>query len=369
METGANPFAKIKPIIFSQKLLDIAFNKAMKIKPPKEKTRDRSKIYEINRINTVANVLASRLDQIIHNFPSFNLLHPFYSELSEIIVNTNDIKLALGRINGIIENIRNVEYELIEKIHSTNNKKEIKLIRKSAFGRFSSMINSITWELEMLENARKKLSSLPGYNPGLPCIVISGVPNVGKSSLIKLTTSGKPEVASYPFTTKKIIFGHRDFGFFKIQFVDTPGILDRPIEDRNKIELQALTALKYLADLIVFLIDLSDNASSSLESQINLLEEIKNYYSFTDVIVVFTKSDIVDLNKINQAIKLLISKNLYSQSQDIIINTLDKTGVNNFIAYLNKIVETKILKSSKFLEYFHFKIDPEQMTFADEEFD
>lgn len=35
-----------------------------------------------------------------------------------------------------------------------------------------------------------------------------GAPNVGKSSLVQLLSSGAPEVCDYPFTTRSIAMGH-----------------------------------------------------------------------------------------------------------------------------------------------------------------
>ena len=42
-----------------------------------------------------------------------------------------------------------------------------------------------------------------------------------------------------------------------IQVVDTPGILDQPLEERNAIEMQAITALAYLKAIVLYFIDAS----------------------------------------------------------------------------------------------------------------
>ncbi|MHA2254158.1 MAG: NOG1 family protein, partial [Candidatus Kariarchaeaceae archaeon] len=263
MKNIGNPFSVIKRIETHQELLDIAFKKAMKIKPPGGRLDGlaRSRTHEMNRINTAANVLVSRLERIVKSFPSFNLIHPFYTELTNVLLNLDNTKIALGRTFGIIKFIRDIEYEIIQKLDTTNSKEENRKLRKSAFGRFSSILDRLNPHLVSLEKARSILNPLPGFNPYLPSIVVAGVPNTGKSSLIKLTTSGKPDIARYPFTTKKLIFGHRQFDFISVQFIDTPGLLDRPLDQRNKIELQAIAALKHLSDILVFLIDASSGAS------------------------------------------------------------------------------------------------------------
>ena len=57
------------------------------------------------------------------------------------------------------------------------------------------------------------------------------------------------EVQPYAFTTKSLYVGHTDYKYLRWQIIDTPGILDHPLEDRNTIEMQAITALGILWDL------------------------------------------------------------------------------------------------------------------------
>ena len=46
------------------------------------------------------------------------------------------------------------------------------------------------------------------------------------------------EVQPYAFTTKSLYVGHTDYKYLRWQVIDTPGILDRPLEERNTIEMQ-----------------------------------------------------------------------------------------------------------------------------------
>ena len=53
----------------------------------------------------------------------------------------------------------------------------------------------------------------------------------------------------------------------RIQFVDTPGILDRPAEERNPIERQALSAMMNVASVILFILDPSEHCGYPMEVQ------------------------------------------------------------------------------------------------------
>lgn len=39
-------------------------------------------------------------------------------------------------------------------------------------------------------------------------VALVGAPNVGKSSLVQILSSGQPEICDYPFTTRSIKMGH-----------------------------------------------------------------------------------------------------------------------------------------------------------------
>ena len=51
-------------------------------------------------------------------------------------------------------------------------------------------------------------------------------------------TRADVDVQPYAFTTKSLFVGHMDYRYLRWQVIDTPGILDRPLEERNTIEMQ-----------------------------------------------------------------------------------------------------------------------------------
>jgi len=52
------------------------------------------------------------------------------------------------------------------------------------------------------------------------------------------------------------------------QVIDTPGILDHPLEDRNTIEMQAITALAHMRAAVLYFVDVSEQCGNTIEQQV-----------------------------------------------------------------------------------------------------
>jgi nucleolar GTP-binding protein len=54
------------------------------------------------------------------------------------------------------------------------------------------------------------------------------------------------------------------------QVIDTPGILDHPLEEMNTIEMQSITAMAHLRCAILYFMDLSEQCGYSVEAQVRI---------------------------------------------------------------------------------------------------
>ena len=284
--------------------------------------------------------LIDRVLKIIKSVPIIEELPDFYKELTSVIVDADKLKLTLGKLNGILPVLSKIEREAFRQLGQIEEPKTGDKIRRSVFGRISSIINKQNKNLEYLNSIRGKLREIPSIDYTLPCVVVAGYPNVGKSSIVKnISTAKSIEVHEYPFTTKKLNLGHliikRRFDTIRIQIMDTPGILDRPMSKRNTIELQAIMALRHISDLIIFIFDPSLASGYTVESQIELYNEVKENFTKDGkikILIVFNKKDLAKVSEIEYLKdKLVINDEdfyltnaLTGENLECIINDLKK---------------------------------------------
>lgn len=122
--------------------------------------------------------------------------------------------------------------------------------------------------LAYLEQVRQHISRLPNIDPTARTLLICGYPNVGKSSFINKVTRADVDVQPYAFTTKSLFVGHLDYRYMRWQVIDTPGILDHPLEEMNTIEMQSITALAHLKSCVLYFMDLSERCGYTVEAQV-----------------------------------------------------------------------------------------------------
>ena len=296
-------FKRIPYIPTADKLTDQVFSKLKKIKveTPKGAKKRRSdysfhKTLYFRQFRVIFPDLDSELKRIADSFPIIEDLHPFHRDLIDVLFGIDKLRTAISRITNTRKAISSIQRDVNRKLGKSQNAEESKKVRSEALGRISSSIKNLKDPLEILIEAKIQLSKVPEFNINQKTIAFAGGPNAGKSSFVKLVSTGKPEIASYPFTTKELVCGHRKEGFEVVQLMDTPGLLDRPLNQRNPIEMRSILALKHLADYIVFLYDLTEEAPLTMEQQINLKNEIKESFSEIPIKELINKSDIIESN-------------------------------------------------------------------------
>ena len=285
---------RIPTVLLPQEIVDKAFRKASKmaalVEDPDKYHRVRK---QMNRmVQSSSDTIATTLLDWVDRWPSLNALSPFDQALIDASVGADDYRKNLGGIQWGAEQVRRIAGRIQSEMLRIREIAGFHESRRSAYGRFASVLNQLEPQLEWLNKARDRLRELPSIDSANPCIVVAGAPNVGKSALITALSSGEPEVAAYPFTTKRLHLGHFTHRRRKYQMVDTPGLLDRPNIERNAIEMQAIAALENVGDVVLFLIDPSESGGTPLDEQLSLLDEVKGLISARRFILVRSKADI-----------------------------------------------------------------------------
>jgi len=184
-------YEQLPTVPTSEELLDKSFRRA-------SRAADNESM-----VQNAGNILSDNLSNLIRKFPSFENMPPFYREMADIIAGVDHIRISLSRLGWASRQIRLITREYVTKIKRSRGL-DTTPFRKSAFGRFSSVMRSIEKDLLFLNKTRNLLRKMPTIDPAAPTILIAGYPNVGKSSFIVQVTGARPEIASYPFTTRGI---------------------------------------------------------------------------------------------------------------------------------------------------------------------
>lgn len=259
-----------------------------------------------------------------------------------VLYDKDHYKLALGQLNTARHLIDNVAKDYVRLMKYGDSLYRCKQLKKAALGRMATIVKRQASNLTYLEQVRQHLSSLPTIDPYTRTIIICGFPNVGKSSFINKITRAEVEVQPYAFTTKSLFVGHTDYKYLRWQVIDTPGILDHPLEDRNVIEMQAITALAHLRSCVLYFMDLSEQCGHSIEEQVALFEGIKPLFANKPLIIVANKSDIVSVEELNPEKREIISKLEQDNSIPVMpMSTVSEQGV----------MEVKIEACERLLSY------------------
>lgn len=218
----------------------------------------------------------------------------------------NHYKLALGQINTARHLIEQVAKDYVRLIKFGDSLFRCKQLKRAALGRMATIMRRNKDPLAYLEQVRQHISRLPAIDPNTRTLVICGYPNVGKSSFLNKVTRADVDVQPYAFTTKSLFVGHMDYKYLRWQVIDTPGILDHPLEEMNTIEMQAITALAHLRSAVLYFMDLSEQCGYSIEAQVQLFNSIKPLFTNKPTFLVINKIDAARLEDLDESRSSLV---------------------------------------------------------------
>lgn len=247
-----------------------------------------------------------KLSTILEDFPKVDDIHPFYGDLLNVLYDRDHFKLALGQLHMARQLIDKVSQDYVRLLKYGDSLYRCKQLKRAALGRMCTIMKKQGPSLAYLEQVRQHLSRLPSIDPATRTVLVTGYPNVGKSSFMNKVTRADVDVQPYAFTTKSLFVGHMDYRYLRWQVIDTPGILDRPLEERNTIEMQSITALAHLRAAVLYIVDISEQCGYTIAQQAALFHSIRPLFANKPLIIVANKTDVVKPDSLSDADKACI---------------------------------------------------------------
>ena len=304
-------FKSITKVNDGTALIDIVLSKTQRKTPTiihKGYSIQRIRKFYMRKVKFCAENFHEKLTEILDGFPRLDDIHPFYADLMNVLYDRDHYKLALGQINkakGIMDNIAK---DYVRMLKYSDSQYRGKMLKRAALGRMCTLAKKLSPPLSYLEEVRKHLGRLPTIDPMTRTLLLTGFPNVGKSSFINHITNANVDVQAYPFTTQSLFVGHTYYKYAPWQVIDTPGVLDRPLEQRNLTEMQAITALAHLNACIVYILDISETCGYILEQQIGLFRSLKPLFENKPLLLVLNKTDLRQWEDVDQDRRAEIEK-------------------------------------------------------------
>ena len=281
--------------------------------------------FYMRKVRFTEDSITEKLESITKNFPKLDDIHPFYADMINILYDKDHYKLALGTVNTAKNICQKIASDYVKLLKYGDSLYRCKQLKVAALGRMMTTLKKLGASFNYLEEVRKHLSRFPSIDPTERTLILAGFPNVGKSSFMNKITYADSEVQAYHFTTQSLFVGHTYYKNIRWQVIDTPGILDRALEQRNIIEMQTITALAHLDACILYFVDVSENCGYSIAQQVSLFDSIRPLFKNKPLVIIANKTDLRKYNELPEKDRKLIEE-VAKEHQTYLIQMSNTTG-------------------------------------------
>ncbi|OMP02268.1 hypothetical protein COLO4_11253 [Corchorus olitorius] len=307
-------FQKLPMVMPSVDIFQSALRKAKRVLPTKgiANIAKRERNRGAKQLDALMKELAVPLREYIENFPKRMHLHPYERSLIELTLGDGNYEEVLRKVDSLRKKVVSVGKEHASLCAKSLSKREAEERLTEGLQKLEEIFKcegqavdnllyiakvDMTYEGMTLQICGKfyeeTLRAMPVVDLEMPTLCLVGAPNVGKSSLVRMLSTGKPEVCNYPFTTRGILMGHIAINYQNFQVMDTPGLLKRCDEDRNNLEKLTLAVLSHLPTAILFVHDLTGECGMSPSDQFMIYKEIKERFQNHLWLDVVSKCDLL----------------------------------------------------------------------------
>ncbi|PKS08908.1 hypothetical protein jhhlp_003521, partial [Lomentospora prolificans] len=288
-------FKDIPPVPTAQEFIDITLSRTQRRLPTQIRPGfkiSRIRAFYTRKVKFTQETLSERLGEIIEAFPRLNDVHPFHKDLFNTLYDADHFRIALGQLSTAKHLVETVSRDYVRLIKYAQSLFQCKQLKRAGLGRMATIVKKLKEPLLYLDQVRQHLGRLPAIDPNTRTLLICGFPNTGKSSFLKSITRADVDVQPYAFTTKSLFVGHFDHSYLRFCAIDTPGILDHPLEEMNTIEMQSITAIAHLRAAILYFMDLSEQCGYPVSAQIALFKSIRPLFANKIVFLAINKIDV-----------------------------------------------------------------------------
>lgn len=324
----------------SNEFLDVVLNRTQRKTPTVIRAGfkiTRIRAFYMRKVRYTGDGFCEKLQEIVDSFPNINEIHPFHRDLMDTLYEKNHYKVSLAALSRAKTLIEQVARDYVRLLKFGQSLFQCKQLKRAALGRMATIVKRLKDALLYLEQVRQHLGRLPSIDPNTRTLLICGYPNVGKSSFLRSITRADVEVQPYAFTTKSLYVGHFDYKYLRFQAIDTPGILDRPTDEMNNIEMQSIYAIAHIRSCVLYFMDLSEQCGFSVHDQVKLFHSIKPLFANKAVIVVINKIDLVSPQDLDEERKELL--NSVSGQENVEIMSVSCHTEENLMDVRNKACE------------------------------
>ena len=275
----------------------------------------------------------------------------------------NSHKIAINHIKGVFSNkIKKLREDLINlssllELELDFSEEDVEFANRD---QLKNLLNEILSFNNLLLDSYKLNNVIKdGIN-----VLILGKPNVGKSTILNgLIEDDKAIISDIPGTTRDVLEDTITIGGNLLRFIDTAGI--RETEDKiEKIGIKKALNQIDNASLILYIIDLNNTDSKSLNSDINskflknknviyvgnkadlkIEKDIINLFKKNNFLMISANNSI-ELINLKDKIDLFITKNLVNEDSSIMINERHFSSLTNVNKSINNVKKNLNNKSN-----------------------
>mmetsp|Transcript_51459 Transcript_51459/g.83449 ORF Transcript_51459/g.83449 Transcript_51459/m.83449 type:complete len:629 (-) Transcript_51459:95-1981(-) len=334
---------------------ELTFKRGVKIDTTIKDIRKRYRKYGLQRVIFVRNYICRELKRVLAYPKLIKTLHPFERLSVELSLthHFNKEGVPFGKILACLKAVRlRVHEEGVMRSKACWQAERGRLATFIADEGIETMFDLITsYEpiFQQFSRAQKAILKAPCINLDKPTVVFVGAPNVGKSSLVRSISTGRPEVRDYVYTTKQLTIGHLWHFIAGTpllihgQIVDSPGLKSVRGGNPNLMDQLTMGSMEHLPTGVVFVFDPYPYTHGilDLDEQLKVRDELRARFPRRPWLDVVTKIDRPEIEAQENIARL---SKLFPEI--IQVSALDGTGLDVLNMEVRGLLEemTKVVR-------------------------